>query len=263
MINIDKNLFLQHSNNFIAITSGAGNTGKTWIATTLAHALNQLKHEILLFDADNGLLNIDFQLGLGQKANLNLALNDEKTLNQITLHLNKKKFDIIAATAGSAELEGVSQGRLQMLREDLIIMAKEYYKVIIDLPSSEKIIQNLLPAQADLFLVCTNDPSNLVTTYNFLQKAVDKYAYKNIQIIVNSANSYEDGLQTYNTLRRACEQYIKSTPKLLGVIRRDTRVRDAIRNQVLFLSRYPNSEAAEDILNIARKIISEREKDAA
>ncbi len=50
------------------------------------------------------------------------------------------------------------------------------------------------------------------------------------------------------------------TPPLLGVIRRDTRVRDAIRNHVLLLNRYPSSEAAEDVFNIARKLYAEEIK---
>ena len=64
MINTDKNLFLQSARNVIAITSGVGTMGKTWLSITLAHALNTLKHSVLLFDADNGLLNIESQLDL-------------------------------------------------------------------------------------------------------------------------------------------------------------------------------------------------------
>ena len=54
---------------------------------------------------------------------------------------------------------------------------------------------------------------------------------------------------------------MSSTPRLLGVIRRDTRVRDAIRNHVLLLNRYPNSEAAEDVMNIAKKLCIEETAD--
>ena len=110
-----------------------------------------------------------------------------------------------------------------------------------------------------MILVCTNEPSNLVSAYNFLQKVPDSAKYKSLRIIVNYANSYEEGLQTYNILRHACEEYIKSTPPLLGVVRRDTRVRDAINNQALLLSRYPNSEAAQDIMQIAARITDREE----
>ena len=64
-------------------------------------------------------------------------------------------------------------------------------------------------------------------------------------------------MQTYNILRHACEQYIKIIPPLLGVVRRDTRVRNAINNQALLLNRYPTAEAAQDIVQIAKRIIGE------
>ena len=255
MVDINQNLFLQHAHNIIAVTSGVGSMGKTWLAATLAHALNMQKCGVLLFDAGGGLSNIDFQLALPERKTLNEVVTEEITFNQAITHLNKRKFDMLTASAGSDLLEDLPVGRLQILRDYLLITAKNYQYVVIDLPPSEKIIKHLMPAEIDLILVCTGDPSNLVNTYSFLQDNNIHSNYKSLQIVVNYAHSYEEGLRTYNTLRHACEMYVKWTPKLLGVVRRDTRVRDAIRNHALLLNRYPNSEAAEDIIQIADKII--------
>lgn len=257
MINIDKNLFLQQKHNVIAITSGIGSMGKTWLSTTLAHAVNSLKKNVLLFDADNGLLNTTFQTGITLQGEIRQVLNNEKTLNQILTPLGRKKFDIIADIPGSNFLIDVAAGRLQILNEELSIIAQNYDYTFIDIPSNENLFSHFLPTLSHLILVCTSDPSNLVATYNFLQKISNNAKYKNLKIIVNYANSYEEGLQTYNILRHACEKYIKITPPLLGVVRRDTRVRNAINNQVLLLNRYPSSEAAQDIMQIAEKIMKE------
>lgn len=259
MINIDKNLFLQQEHNIVAITSGIGSMGKTWLALTLAHALNMLKKSVLLFDADNGLLNTDFQTDITLNGEIKQVIDEEKTLNQIITPLNRKKFDIIADVPGSNILKSVPIGRLQILREDMSVLAQNYDYSIIDLPSEERLFKHFLPHLSDLILVCTNEPSNLVSTYNFLQEISDSAKYNNIRIVVNYANSYEEGLQTYNILRRACEQYIKVIPPLLGVIRRDTRVRDAINNRVLLLNRYPSSEVAEDVMQIARLMVNKGE----
>lgn len=257
MINIDKNLFLPQSNNISAIASGAGSMGKTWFATTLAHAINHLQKSVLLLDADNGLSDISFQIGITPQTTINDVAKGEKCFNQAIYSFNKKNFDVIGGITGSEILESMSVGDLQILQEELVISAKNYDKVIIDMPASDKIMNHFIPRNINLILVCTNDPSNLVSTYKFLQEAVSAYEYKSLQIVVNYANTYEEGLQTYNTLRRACEQFIKSTPHLLGVIRRDTRVRDAIRNHSLLLNRYPNSEAAEDVINIAHRLLDQ------
>jgi CO dehydrogenase nickel-insertion accessory protein CooC1 len=48
----------------IAIASGKGGVGKTWLSVTLAHALSRAGKRVLLFDGDLGLANVDVQLGL-------------------------------------------------------------------------------------------------------------------------------------------------------------------------------------------------------
>lgn len=258
MINTDRNLFLMRGGNITAVTSGIGSMGKTWFASTLAHALNIRQKSVLLFDADNSLANISFQLGLSPNTTLDGILSGNICFNQALYSLGRKKFDFIGATTGSEILQDTPDGRLQILREELLITAKNYDYVIADMPLSEKVITHFMPHDVNLILICTNDPSNLVSTYQFLHEAAKFYHYKNLQLVINYANSYEEGMQTYNTLRRACEQYIKTIPPLLGVVRRDTRVRDAIRNKYLLLNRYPDSEAAEDIMNIADKFIQQK-----
>jgi len=253
-INICKKLFLTQTENITAVASGYGSMGKTWFAVTLAYALNFLHKKVLLFDADNGLLSTDFQLDLNDANYLNQVVTDVISLNQAVVSTNRKKLDVIRGQAGSGILEEVPVGRLQILREEMVSLAENYDDVVMDMPSSDKIMANMLPASACLILLCTREPSNLVSTYDFLQKQADKFLQNNLQIVVNYANSYEEGLRTYNMLRRACERYSAVSPNLLGIIRRDTHVRDAIRNHVPLLNRYPASEAAVDVINIARKL---------
>ncbi len=257
MISIDKNLFLQRTPDIIAVTSGEGSVGKTWLAITLAQAMNMQKRKVFLFDAGGGLLNIDFQMEIQNRRLLNDVINGELTFNQAIIAINRRRFDMITMAAGSDLLESMPIGRLQILRDYLLTTAQNYQHTVIDLLPTEKIIKHLMPQQMKLILVCTAEPSNLVATYQFLQRPDICARCQSLQIVINYAQSYEEGLRTYNTLRRACEQYVSFTPPLLGVIRRDTRVRDAIRNRVLLLNRYPNSEAAEDVLQIADKILKE------
>ena len=56
-------------------------------------------------------------------------------------------------------------------------------------------------------------------------------------------------------LLKACQGFLKISPMLLGIVRRDLRVKEAIRSQTPLLTRYPNTEAAEDVGKIARKLM--------
>jgi flagellar biosynthesis protein FlhG len=76
-----------------------------------------------------------------------------------------------------------------------------------------------------------------------------------IRIVVNMANSTREGERIYNTLLKACEGFLKMSPPLAGVIRRDLKVRETIRNQTPLLMRSPTSEAAVDVEAIAERLL--------
>jgi flagellar biosynthesis protein FlhG len=71
-------------------------------------------------------------------------------------------------------------------------------------------------------------------------------------LVVNQASSRSAGERTFATLERACRSFLGRAPNLAGIIRRDERVRDAIRRQTLLRLRHPNSPAAADVEAIAR-----------
>ena len=79
--------------------------------------------------------------------------------------------------------------------------------------------------------------------------------HTDIRIVVNMANSIKEGERTYNTILKACEGFLKFSPQLAGVIRRDPKVRDSIRAQSSILVRFPNTEAAVDITNIVETLL--------
>ena len=56
--------------NVIAVSSGKGGVGKTWLSVTLCHALARVGQRVLLFDGDLGLANVDIQLGIAPKHDL-------------------------------------------------------------------------------------------------------------------------------------------------------------------------------------------------
>jgi flagellar biosynthesis protein FlhG len=70
------------------------------------------------------------------------------------------------------------------------------------------------------------------------------------------AGSIADGERTYETISTTCERFLKISPPLLGVVRRDIRVREAIRNQEPLLTRFPASAAASDVEAIAARLIA-------
>ncbi len=244
--------------NMIAIASGKGGVGKTWFSITLAHALSLYRRRVLLFDGDLGLANIDIQLGMMPKYDLGSVISGAKTLNQVIQTYEKGRFDVIAGRSGSAGLASMPIGRLQILGEDLSTIALGYDKLLLDMGAGvEKPVRILSGMAGKIIVVCTDEPTSLTDAYAFIKIMTMQYPHSNICIVVNQANSLREGQRTYDILLKACANFLKITPPLLGIIRRDTRVRDSIRNQSSIISRYPTSEAAEDVLQIAKRLLAD------
>ena len=74
------------------------------------------------------------------------------------------------------------------------------------------------------------------------------------RIVVNQAATAASGQRTYATLARACASFLGTHPPLAGIVRRDERVRDAIRRQVPLLTRHPTCAAAQDVRGIAERL---------
>jgi len=109
--------------NVIAVASGKGGVGKTWLAITLAHALARAGARTLLFDGDLGLANVDIQLGLMPKHDLGSVLAGRLTLSQVAMTYEDGGFDIIAGRSGSGRLADIAPSRLQILGDDLASVA--------------------------------------------------------------------------------------------------------------------------------------------
>lgn len=241
--------------NMLAVASGKGGVGKTWFSITLAHALANKGLRTLLFDGDLGLANLDIQLGLMPKNDLGAVMAGSLSLSQAVMNFEGANLDIIAGRSGSGSLANIPANRLQLVSNDLALLAASYDKVIVDLGAGvEKTVRVLANAVSTVVVLVTDEPTSLTDAYAFIKVSHMERPGTEFKVVVNVANSAKEGERTYNTLLKACEGFLKISPELLGVVRRDPKVREAIRSQTSILTRFPNAEAAQDVEAIASKL---------
>jgi flagellar biosynthesis protein FlhG len=108
-----------------------------------------------------------------------------------------------------------------------------------------------------LLVIATEEPTSLTDAYAVLKLHAADLARQGgvaaggARVVVNQAATRTSGERTYASLQRACERFLGTAPGLAGVIRRDDRVRDAIRRQTLLLTRHPVCPAAADVEAVA------------
>lgn len=241
--------------NMLAVASGKGGVGKTWLSVTLAQALARAGKRVLLFDGDLGLANVDIQLGLHPSNDLGGVLDGSYELKEAATHHDAGGFDVIAGRSGTGSLANIPAVRLKQLMDDLATLAPTYDRVILDLGAGlERTVRDLAAVARTTLVVATDEPTSLTDAYAFIKLAHMQNPKADLRVVINMATSPAEGERTYATLLKACESFLKISPPLAGVIRRDNKVKDAIRHQVPLLVRHPNSQAAEDIEALARRL---------
>ena len=244
----------------ITIASGKGGVGKTWVSVTLAHTLASLGRKVLLFDGDLGLANVDIQLGFMPERDLGDVIAGNMTLKEAISTYEDTgnstgQLDIIAGKSGSGSLGNLARERLVQIRSDLIDLAKDYDHVVLDLAAGVDSSVNILSFHKGIVLtVLTADPTSLTDAYAFIKLTHMRDPNSNIQIVVNNVPSKQEGKKAYEALNKACDSFLKFSPKLATIIKSDTRVVESIRSQTPILSRHPQADAAEAILELAEKI---------
>ncbi len=244
--------------NIIAVGSGKGGVGKTWFSITLASALSKMGKRVLLFDGDLGLANVDVQLGLMPKRDLNDVIRGRLGLDKVVQTYEAGNFDIIAGRSGQASLAALPSQRLALLRDQLLDLACTYDVVIADLGAGvDRTVRMLSATASNTLLITTDEPTSLTDAYAFIKLGNAAGMSRNINIVVNMISSVREGEKTYKTLLKACENFLRLSPPLAGMIRADSKVKETIRSQTPILIRSPNADAALDVEKIAKLVWKE------
>lgn len=241
--------------NMTAVASGKGGVGKTWYSITLCQALARMGKRVLLFDGDLGLANVDIQLGLTPERDLAHVTDGQMTLSEAVTRYEDGKFDILAGRSGSGNLATLTVQNLSDLRGDLVLLAGNYDHVIVDLGAGiDRAVRQMAAPAASTHVIITDEPTSLTDAYAYIKLTYAANPRADIRVVVNMASTTLEGQKTYQTIAKACETFLRITPPLAGIIRRDTKVRDAIRAQTPLLTRSPVCEAANDVENIVNTL---------
>lgn len=243
--------------NIYFIASGKGGVGKTWFSVTFSQALAQQGKKILLCDGDLGLANIDIQLGLTAEKDLTTSLMNYIELKNVIVPYPQGGFDVIAGRSGSGTLATLPPQSLIYLREQLKKLSAIYDVILVDLGAGVgTTIQNLMQIAGQCIVVITDEPTSLMDGYAFIKVMYGRRPMLPMNVIINQAETVDAGKRTYETIQQVCEKFLKMTPHLLGIIRRDPEVRNTICAQTPILTRYPTAPAAEDVKGIVQMICS-------
>lgn len=241
----------------VAIMSGKGGVGKTNFALNLGYSLAQKGYAMLLMDCDLGLANLDVLLGITPDQNLQDVLLSGADVKNAIVSLEKdtpKAFDILPAASGVPELTDMNNDMRDLLIKRINPALNDYQFILMDLGAGiHGTVQSFAAMAAVRVIVLTPEPTALTDAYALIKVLSQDLNVKDFLIVVNDVANQKEEEATFKRLEMACQKFLFVNPVLLGSVRHDLKLQEAVLRQKPLVELYPESPAAKDI-----EIISER-----
>lgn len=238
----------------IAVTSGKGGVGKTSMVASLAIALRKLGREVMIFDADLGLGNIDVLLDLAPKYNIAHLIGGEKRLKDIIVE-GPYGIKILPASSGIQEMTELDETQRLRLMEEFDSYEAEVDFLLIDTGAGiSSNVAFFCSASQEIIVVTSPDPTAITDAYALIKVLFTRYQEKEFRVLVNCAAGRADAAEVFRRLSMAAERFLSISLDYLGYIPLDSSVRHAVLAQRAFLDIYPGSSASVNMFDIASHI---------
>lgn len=238
----------------VAVLSGKGGVGKTNLTLNLAFALHQSGFKALLLDCDMGLANLDVLLGITPEGNMQDVLLGEAKIESV-LHVIMPGLDVLPAASGVPELNDLTPDRRELLLTRLAPLLGKYDFVFMDLGAGiSDTVQTFAAMAAVRLVVITPEPTSLTDSYALIKVLNRRFGLDQFRIVVNEVTSAKEADRAFDKLAGACRHFLGIEPKLIGHVRLDKKLPEAVCKQQPLMAYAPGSPAAQDIQAISVKL---------
>ncbi len=244
----------------VAVLSRKGGVGKSNVTLNLGLALQNAGARVLVLDGDLGLANVDVLLGFTPGATLWDVLQGKAELASV-LHTDVSGLHVLPAASGTGNQAQLDAKSCQQLIRCVRPLADRHDFVLLDLGAGlSDTVRLLARACAVPLLVTTPEPTAIADAYALIKVLNKSHHMSNFQIVVNNVFGEEEVALTRTRLVGASKKFLQITPKILGSIRHDPSLQDAVCRRVPLLRLYPEAPASQDIAALAKKLKSLRKK---
>lgn len=257
----------------IAVTSGKGGVGKTFLSANLAAALTRRGLKVLVLDADLGLANLDVVLNLYPKLTLHDVFTGKATLEDAILKA-PGGFSVLLAGSGMVEYSRLTPE----VREDFLKLMGDvvprFDVVLLDTGAGiSDVVLFALSLASEIVLVATPEPTSLTDAYATIKVLATQQQRQQVRLVVNQAQRPGDGKAITNQLQAVLNRFLGQSPARLAVAEAgrtlsplirlvhmgdvpvDNAVKEAVMRRQLLLVHTPSSPAGLAVAQIAGRLV--------
>ena len=244
----------------LAVTSGKGGVGKTFVSANLAAALAKRGHRVLVLDADLGLANLDVVLNLYPKVTLHDVFTGKAKLEDAIIRA-PGGFSVLLAGSGMVEYSRMTP----QVRDDFLRvmsgLVPHYDIVLLDTGAGiSDVVLFAVSLASEVLVVATPEPTSLTDAYATIKVLVGQQKRLSIRMVINQTARLGDGRAITTQLQQVLDRFVPSEPGRplrlihLGDIPSDPSVRQAVMRRQLLMQSTPGCPAAMAISQLAGKL---------
>jgi flagellar biosynthesis protein FlhG len=249
----------------IAVTSGKGGVGKTFVSANLACALAQRGERVLVLDADLGLANLDVVLNLFPKITLHDVFTGKSGLDAAILPA-PGGFSVLLAGSGLVEYSRLTPEVRDKLLEVIQAVTPRFDRIILDTGAGiSDVVLYTVSLADEVLVVATPEPTSLTDAYATIKVLATQQVRRRMRLVVNQVGRTGEGRTIRGQLQQVVDRYVTPTLadpsvplklELLGEIPVDPAVREAVKKRQLLLEMLPGCAASKAIGTVADKLRS-------
>jgi flagellar biosynthesis protein FlhG len=245
----------------LAVTSGKGGVGKTFVSANLAAALARQGRRVLVLDADLGLANLDILLNLAPKITLHDVFTGKSSLEDAILPA-PGGFSVLLAGSGMVEYSRMTPEVREQLLAVIDKVAPRYDDILLDTGAGISDVVLYAVSLADqVLLVVTPEPTSMTDAYATIKVLATTQDRHHVQLAVNQTRKQGEGRAVCLQLQQVVDRFVNpglAAPMrldLLGQVPLDIAVRDSVLRRQLLLQALPGAPAALAVAALAARLL--------
>ncbi|EJE49694.1 ATPase involved in chromosome partitioning [Acidovorax sp. CF316] len=244
----------------IAITSGKGGVGKTFVSANLAAALTRRGQRVLVLDADLGLANLDVVLNLHPKITLHDVFTGKALLEDAIIQA-PGGFAVLLAGSGMVEYSRLTPEVRNQFLNVIQAIAPNYDVILLDTGAGiSDVVLFSISLASEVLIVATPEPTSLTDAYAAIKVLAMQQKRQHVRMVINQAARPGDGRAITSQLQQVLDRFVSTESGRavrlihMGDIPADPSVRDAVMRRQLLLLNTPGCPASLAIAQLANKI---------
>jgi len=255
----------QKTASIMAVTSGKGGVGKTFLSANLAAALAAQGARVLVLDADLGLANLDVVLNLHPKLTLHDVFTGKATLEEAILPA-PGGFSVLLAGSGLVEYSRLTPQVREQLESVIAQVSPRFDHILLDTGAGiSDVVLHAVSLAHEVLVIATPEPTSMTDAYATIKVLATLQQRRHIRLVVNQVSSAGEGRTIRHQLQLVVDRFVAPQLRsqgsgeplvleLLGEIPIDVAVREAVQKRSLLLLKMPGSPAAQAVSAIAARM---------